>query len=143
MYVFGMRPCPIEKAFPGKKKDPVKGQLASLTAKVTPVKVDRNDGSQNSPSESARSAWKRLAAKATEDATTKSDSKDANENEKWAPVFAQEANLKQIVEDAMFLNNEENMEFLWRFFAQFIDRVLFYVYTLTSAAVFTWFVVAQ
>ena len=95
MWLFGLNPCPIEKAFPGTNEDTV---FCPPTSKAVVNSDDCFAGQHE-------------ASKYDEEAA---------------------AELTEIVKKVVFLDSEENLTFLWQYFAVFVDRVFLYLHVCTT-----------
>ena len=127
--VLGLRPCPMEKAFPGKKaREEKENMKKSLDVKA----VEKN--------KHGLSKWSSLGAKVQE-----------GSNNKVAPTGAQRSlkklvpdtsDLMQAVDDMITLDSESNMEFLWQYMATIMDRVFLYIHIFVSFLVVIIFMTA-
>ena len=108
MYAVFLKPCPLERAFPGIEDA---GQSAQNGRKIS--KSDQNkDKSKLSQHTGLSRFWN----------TGQGEDK-----------------VKQLVQNATQLAETDNMEFLWRFYAKFLDRVLFFLHFAVTVFVFCFY----
>ncbi len=106
-----LRPCPLERAFPG-LEDPGAPKISN-GLDVKPLENDFNVP-EMTPEQEGRS-----------------------------PVDTSrgENSVRAVVDSAVKLTDVENMEYLWRFYANFLDRVLFYFHVAGAVFIFCLFFV--
>ncbi|XP_075243914.1 neuronal acetylcholine receptor subunit eat-2-like [Convolutriloba macropyga] len=104
MTLFGLRACPMEKAFPGKK------QWEEMNAK-------EEKGDKTIKADVTKSTVKDNWTKIT----------DSSQNSLVSGMIfmkKQTNKLQKVVDNMMCLDSEENMQFLWQYLARLVDRIL-------------------
>ncbi|XP_075244296.1 neuronal acetylcholine receptor subunit beta-3-like isoform X2 [Convolutriloba macropyga] len=132
MYAFGLSPCAMEKAFPG-LNEAMTNQNVSFKNTETVI--------ENKCEQTKISKWNiARAAMVTPTNTNNAEHKMANGHGRSSPFKQQFPNLpadkfRNVVDNFKLLESEKNMEFLWKYFAQFIDRVCLYFYIFSVVAI--------
>ena len=128
MWCFGLRPCELEKAFPGAKitiDDMAPSSNIEKSIKVQ-SKIDKksndknNKSNNNNANDNTNKKWANLTGQVDTDKSVREELKECG------------LRMKEIVENAVFLESEENNEYLWKYFALLVDRLLFFLSILGS-----------
>ena len=123
MWVLGIQPCEREKAFPGHsttEKTSIKKTSTALVESDNQVIPRSNkwinvrDNVANQSQEAAKHFTEQNKATNLLDVTR----------------------VRKLVEDTVQLESEENMEFLWKYFALVVDRMLFILNVIVTVIIF-------
>ena len=135
MWCFGLRPCELKKTFLGlKKTTDLKTSFNLGKNKKIRFKIDNktNDHSSKRNNDNAKEnkTWETLTG------PTDSYRDPRGEEEEFL-----ELRLKDVVERAVFLDSEENNDYLWKQFALFVDR-LFFILNIIGSLIIGMFMLA-
>ena len=125
IWAFGLRPCPIDKAFPGRHEN-------DCIFKDEPVADNHKDSKMKSIKQKwagAKIGIRQVPEERDKPEMIPSDSKPAGTVSK-VEFKSEAAKFTKIVEEAMTLESEDNMAFLWQYFALLLDRIFLYLHVL-------------
>ena len=145
MYAFGLSPCSIEKAFPGLVEAMAHQNFKTRQS----ISIENKESvTENKRTEQPKGQSKWKVARATlvsgvnkniNNFTRKLEKEHENDsafnNESQFCKFLAEKKFRTVVKNFTVLESEENMEFLWQYFAQFVDRVFLYLYSFTVVGI--------
>ena len=134
MTLLGLRPCPMEKAFPGSKERDQRHKLKEALAGGE-SELGRNNGTNNNSNK-----WTGVFGAKFQQKTASKVAPAANDvsggggsaQKSVKDLIPDSHNLMKAVDDLMYLESEVNMEFLWQFFAIVVDRIFLLVHIMLS-----------
>ncbi|XP_063724091.1 uncharacterized protein LOC134851789 [Symsagittifera roscoffensis] len=155
MYIFALSPCAEEKAFPGLAAHSMsRANIAKVRSEGGNNNQQREEFEFKDTSSVAteekekiecprtQSIWSKLARESIRiTPITHNGDESANGQNKSADSeikvprnvdFPEKLKLRTLVENVQLLESEENMEFLWKYFAQLVDRVCLYFYVVIT-----------
>ena len=128
MWFFGIRPCDFERAFPGQSSGNA-SETQGTFFKVNDIGKTPNSNKEQDCRKNRH--WSTLSNQGKQNTASIG-------NNDTAKI---ESNLTEVVKNAVFLESEENMDFLWKYFAVFVDRVFFALNLLVTLVIIIGFLV--